>query len=74
MFGFEPCWDAASVVRGGLCWLSLKQHLGARIFLSCRRQETAYPAGWRYDRPAEQYAVRCSITSTRSNWATTSSM
>jgi hypothetical protein len=27
-----------------------------RIFVSYRRQETAYPAGWLYDRPAEQYA------------------
>jgi hypothetical protein len=28
-----------------------------RVFISYRRQETAYPAGWLYDRLAERYQV-----------------
>jgi hypothetical protein len=30
-----------------------------RIFISYRREETAYPAGWLYDRLADRYGGRC---------------
>ena len=45
-----------------------------RIFISYRREETAYPAGWLYDRLAQHFgAAQILKTSTRSSWATTSS-
>jgi hypothetical protein len=44
-----------------------------RIFISYRRQDTAYPAGWLYDRLTDRFADgRSSRTSTRSSWVMTS--
>lgn len=43
-----------------------------RIFISYRREETAYPAGWLYDRLADRFGGRQVFkTSTPSNWAMT---
>ena len=45
-----------------------------RIFMSYRREDTAFPAGWLYDRLASHFGRdQVSKTSTRLNSATTSS-
>jgi hypothetical protein len=44
-----------------------------RIFISYRREETAYPAAWLFDRLADRFGGgQVFRTSTRSSWATIS--
>ena len=48
--------------------------MSGRVFISYRREETAYAAGWLYDRLARHFGGGQVLrTSTRSSWATTSS-
>ena len=74
LFASKPGFDAA-VTSGeaGLMTESAAPSPG-RIFISYRREETAYAAGWLYDRLADRFGeARSSRTSTRSSSATTSS-